>query len=168
MPNFGPSTVALVVFAAVLVGILAYFAYNLTRPTVTRKARVTGKRKESGSSTAKCTFEFEDGTREEYDVSLDTYAAVAANDVGYLSTKGLVFWGFRREGDGGPSGSPTSASIPEEPLARIREAVYRGQKIEAIRLYREWTGSGLAEAKAAVERLEAEWRAADPDRFADG
>jgi ribosomal protein L7/L12 len=32
--------------------------------------------------------------------------------------------------------------------------VRAGNKIEAIRVYRELTGAGLAEAKAAVERLE--------------
>ena len=32
--------------------------------------------------------------------------------------------------------------------------VRAGSKIEAIRVYRELTGAGLAEAKAAVERLE--------------
>ena len=38
-----------------------------------------------------------------------------------------------------------------------REAAWlvrAGSKIEAIRVYRELTGAGLAEAKAAVERLE--------------
>jgi hypothetical protein len=135
------------------------------RPTITRKARVTGKHKTTGMSTARCTFEFEAGTREEYDVSVDTYVAITPGDVGYLDTKGGVFWGFRREREGAPSGPPT---IPEEPLGRIREALFRGQKIEAIRLYREYTGSGLIEAKAAVEQLEARLRAAGPDRLDGG
>lgn len=56
--------------------------------------------------------------------------------------------------------------IPEEALANVKEAIFRGQKIEAIRLYRECTAAGLAEAKTAVEQLEAELRAAEPDRFA--
>ena len=34
---------------------------------------------------------------------------------------------------------------------QAREALARGHKIEAIKLYREHTGEGLAEAKAAVE-----------------
>jgi ribosomal protein L7/L12 len=38
--------------------------------------------------------------------------------------------------------------------AREAEALIRaGRKIEAIKLYRELTGAGLAEAKAAVEKL---------------
>jgi hypothetical protein len=53
-----------------------------------------------------------------------------------------------------------NAPIPDEALARIKDALARGQTVEAIRLYREHTGAGLAEAAAAVERLEAEARAA--------
>jgi hypothetical protein len=156
-----------VLIAVVPLGVLARFLYNLAKPTVTRKARVIGKRRLQGVSTATCTFEFEDGTSEYYDVSLDTYASLTEGDVGDLSTRGLVFWGFRRAG-GVPPGSPVNAAIPEEPLARIKEALYRGQKIEAVRLYRECTGTGLGEAKPAVERLEAALRAAEPDRFAGG
>ena len=37
---------------------------------------------------------------------------------------------------------------------RAREAIAAGNKIEAIKVLREATGMGLAEAKAAVERLE--------------
>jgi ribosomal protein L7/L12 len=37
---------------------------------------------------------------------------------------------------------------------RIRSLLADGQKIEAIKLYREHTGAGLAEAKGAVEALE--------------
>lgn len=162
MPDLDGFTVGLVFIGVIVLGIVGYFAYNLSRPTVTRKARVTGKRKEPRSSTAKCTFEFEDGTREEYDVSVGTYVALTPNDVGYLATKGAVFWGFRREGEPGPS---ASRLIPEEPLARIKEAIFRNRKIDAIKLYRECTGSGLAEAKATVEQLEADLRAAEPDRF---
>jgi hypothetical protein len=159
------SSLVWVLIAVVPLGVLAYFLYNLAKPTVTRKARVIGKRKRSGVSTAKCTFEFEDGSREEYDVSLDTYASLTEGDVGELSTRGLVFWGFRREGDQSPPGPPTSASISEESMAQIKEALFQGRKIEAIRLYRECTGSGLGEAKPAVERLERELRAAEPERF---
>jgi ribosomal protein L7/L12 len=40
--------------------------------------------------------------------------------------------------------------------AQIHDLMQQGQKIEAIRLYREFTDVGLAEAKEAVERIEAE------------
>jgi ribosomal protein L7/L12 len=36
----------------------------------------------------------------------------------------------------------------------IRELLAKGQKIQAIRVYRERTGSGLREAKEAVEQIE--------------
>jgi ribosomal protein L7/L12 len=40
-------------------------------------------------------------------------------------------------------------------LTSIYELIRQGQKIEAIKMYRSYTGAGLAEAKAAVESLEA-------------
>lgn len=37
---------------------------------------------------------------------------------------------------------------------QIQEALRRGDKIEAIKLYRELTGVGLAEAKQAIDGIE--------------
>jgi ribosomal protein L7/L12 len=37
---------------------------------------------------------------------------------------------------------------------QVQEALQRGNKIEAIKLYRELTGVGLAEAKQAIDRAE--------------
>jgi hypothetical protein len=37
---------------------------------------------------------------------------------------------------------------------QIRDALKRGNKIEAIKLYRELTGTGLAEAKDAIDKAE--------------
>jgi ribosomal protein L7/L12 len=37
---------------------------------------------------------------------------------------------------------------------QIQDALRRGNKIEAIKIYRELTGVGLAEAKQAIERAE--------------
>ena len=37
---------------------------------------------------------------------------------------------------------------------QIQEALRRGNKIEAIKMYREMTGVGLAEAKQAIDRLD--------------
>ena len=65
---------------------------------------------------------------------------------------------------------------PDAPLAPTPEAgglspvadlLFAGRKIEAIKLYREQVepGSGLAEAKAAVEKLEAGLRAQHPEKF---
>ena len=158
MPNADPFTAVLVMVGAVIVGIIGYFGYNLTRTKVTRKARVISKHKEPGMSTATCTFEFEDGRRQEYDVTIDTYGSLSVNEVGYLVTKGAVL--------GIPTGRlDWRRLIPEEPMTQIKEALFRGRKIDAIRQYRESTGAGLAEAKAAVEQMEAELRTAEPDRF---
>lgn len=45
------------------------------------------------------------------------------------------------------------------------ELLVAGRKIEAIRVLRETTGTGLKEAKECVERFEAELRANEPERF---
>ena len=43
-----------------------------------------------------------------------------------------------------------------------------GDKIEAIKLYREATGVGLKESKEAVEAIEAEARGSQPDQLRVG
>jgi ribosomal L7/L12-like protein len=58
-----------------------------------------------------------------------------------------------------------SAEIPEEKLAGIKQALFSGRKIEAIKLYRKCTNAGLAEAKDAVDKLESELRGASPEKF---
>jgi len=55
--------------------------------------------------------------------------------------------------------------IPENTLALIKEALYRGEKIRAIKLHREATGMGLAESKAEVDKLQASLRAASQEKF---
>ncbi|HSB00229.1 MAG TPA: ribosomal protein L7/L12 [Anaerolineales bacterium] len=49
-----------------------------------------------------------------------------------------------------------SANSDSDPTLspQIQEALRRGNKIEAIKIYRELTGVGLAEAKLAVDALE--------------
>jgi hypothetical protein len=47
----------------------------------------------------------------------------------------------------------------------IKAALFAGNKIEAIKLYREHTKLGLAESKAAVEALEEELRRVSPESF---
>jgi len=49
---------------------------------------------------------------------------------------------------------------PSTVAPEIRRLLQEGRKIEAIKVYREMTGVGLAEAKAAVERIRA---GAEPD-----
>jgi hypothetical protein len=53
------------------------------------------------------------------------------------------------------------SNIDEE----IREAIFAGQKIRAIKLYREVSGAGLKEAKDFVEALAAELYARSPEKF---
>jgi len=55
--------------------------------------------------------------------------------------------------------------ISPEATKQIEEQVFAGQKIAAIKLYREHSGEGLKEAKDFVETLEAELRAKDPGKF---
>ena len=48
----------------------------------------------------------------------------------------------------------------------IEAAIFAGNKIEAIKLYRNAiSGTGLADAKGAVEAMESELRAAHPEKF---
>jgi hypothetical protein len=56
-------------------------------------------------------------------------------------------------------------SMPQDRLTPIQDAIFRGELITAIKLHREATGSGLKEAKEAVERLQAELRASSPEKF---
>ena len=55
--------------------------------------------------------------------------------------------------------------IAENILEGIKASLFRGEKIKAVKLYRENTNVGLAEAKAAVEMLEDELRSATPEKF---
>jgi ribosomal protein L7/L12 len=52
-------------------------------------------------------------------------------------------------------------------LAPVAELLFRGEKIAAIKLYREQVkpGAGLKESKEAVEQLEAGLRAQHPEKF---
>ncbi len=60
---------------------------------------------------------------------------------------------------GGGFGEPSAAEFaPAEEDPRLIELIQSGKKIEAIKLYRELTGYGLAEAKDAVDNLESTYR----------
>ena len=56
-------------------------------------------------------------------------------------------------------------ATPEDQAAAIRRELFAGNKIAAIKIYREQTKVGLAEAKTAVEALEAELRKTSPESF---
>src|SRR2546430_6356460 len=55
--------------------------------------------------------------------------------------------------------------IPEAQATQIREFVFAGRKIEAIKLLRQSTGLQLLDAKTVIEKLEAELRQASPEKF---
>jgi hypothetical protein len=58
-----------------------------------------------------------------------------------------------------------SDPISDGDLREIRDAIFAGRTIEAIKLYRQYTKSGLKEAKHAVEELEKKLRSESPERF---
>ena len=56
--------------------------------------------------------------------------------------------------------------LTPEQLTAIGNAIYAGNKIEAIKLYRTATGHDLKDSKDAVEKLAAELEAGNPAMFA--
>jgi len=56
--------------------------------------------------------------------------------------------------------------LPDDKVEAIRDALFRGNKIQAIKHYREATGLGLAESKAFIEAVESRLRQEQPDQFA--
>lgn len=55
--------------------------------------------------------------------------------------------------------------FPGEKLGALRELLFRGRKIEAVKLYRESTRLGLKESKDAIDALEVSLRKSSPGRF---
>jgi hypothetical protein len=55
--------------------------------------------------------------------------------------------------------------ISSNALAQVQAAIFNGEKVTAIKIYRDDTGGSLTDAKAAVDKLEAEYRAAFPEKF---
>ena len=53
----------------------------------------------------------------------------------------------------------------DEIIEEIKKALYEGNKIEAIKLHRSGTGTGLADSKAFIEKLADELYAEDPEKF---
>jgi len=60
---------------------------------------------------------------------------------------------------------PTSTPGSPDQTEAIREALFAGKKILAIKLYREQTKVGLAEAKSAVDQMEVQLRLSAPGLF---
>lgn len=55
--------------------------------------------------------------------------------------------------------------MPEEQAQEMTNAIFAGQKIEAIKIYKEATGTGLKESKEFVEDLERQLREECPEKF---
>ncbi|MGE5561156.1 MAG: DUF2500 domain-containing protein [Chloroflexota bacterium] len=81
---------------------------NAAQKQITRAARVVGKRQEShvsggannfpvtSTTTYFITFEFDDGSREEFEVKRDIYGLLVDGDSGALKSQGTWFQGFAR------------------------------------------------------------------------
>jgi ribosomal protein L7/L12 len=67
----------------------------------------------------------------------------------------------------GPAGAEGggAGALAWDDRKRVSELLFAGQKIQAIKAYRERTGVGLKQAKDAVEALEDELRATNALRF---
>lgn len=61
--------------------------------------------------------------------------------------------------------SPIPATLQPERANWIKEALFKGNKIEAIKLYRDGTNLGLKESKEAVEKIEDALRLQSPEKF---
>lgn len=67
-----------------------------------------------------------------------------------------------------PAASPSTqlpVTINPERVNWIKEALFKGNKIEAIKMYRDGTNLGLKESKEAVEKIEDALRLQSPEKF---
>ena len=62
-------------------------------------------------------------------------------------------------------GAPAVESVSNDDIDQIQAAVFAGQKIAAIKLYRASTGEGLKESKEFIDALEDELRRTEPTKF---
>lgn len=73
----------------------------------------------------------------------------------YCNSSVIVPEGLRSpQGGRGAGGQPADETDLAAVVRQITELIHGGKKIQAIKLYHETFGAGLAEAKAAVEQLE--------------
>ena len=64
-----------------------------------------------------------------------------------------------------PVSAAASGSFSNDDIDQIQAAVFAGQKIAAIKLYRAATGEGLKESKEFIDALEDELRRTEPTKF---
>ena len=91
------------IFILIIVSWVTSFIRNASSPRLAREARVIGKRLYvsggiNGSSTSYyyATFEFPDGSREEFGVSSQIYGMIAEGDMGTLQSQGTYVSNFNR------------------------------------------------------------------------
>ena len=58
-----------------------------------------------------------------------------------------------------------STELPQAVIEEIREAIFAGKKIQAIKLYRQAADTGLKEAKEFIEKLSDKLYEESPDQF---
>jgi len=61
---------------------------------------------------------------------------------------------------------PSLGNMPEEDAKKMTEFIFAGQRIAAIKMYKEATGLGLKESKDVIDALEKQLREECPDEFA--
>ncbi len=57
--------------------------------------------------------------------------------------------------------------LNKEQLESVSEFIYQRRKIQAIKLYREYTGLGLKESKQLIDALSSELYQENPDKFTE-
>jgi hypothetical protein len=57
------------------------------------------------------------------------------------------------------------SAVPADPDEQIKDDIFNGRKIDAIKKYRALTREGLKESKDFIEALEIELRATSPEKF---
>jgi ribosomal protein L7/L12 len=67
--------------------------------------------------------------------------------------------------EGRPIGGTATDAMSNNDIDEIEAALFAGERIQAIRLYRGATREGLKEAKDFIDALEAELRRTEPGRF---
>lgn len=61
--------------------------------------------------------------------------------------------------------APVSRSAVDVAEQQVYDALYTGNKIDAIRLWRQISGKGLKESKDFIDELERDLRAESPEKF---
>lgn len=61
---------------------------------------------------------------------------------------------------------PSMGNMPEDDAQKMTELIFAGQKIGAIKMYKEATSLGLKESKQFIDALEKQLREECPDNFA--